>query len=93
MTAIKDLYNPNPSQLVMYSTTWCPDCKRSRSYLTDHNIPHLEVDIGKDNDAFMFVERLTRRVRIPTLVFPDGTVMIEPSDDELARYFQGKSDE
>ncbi len=80
-----DLYNPNPGKIVMYSTTWCPDCRRSRAFMTNHNVQHIEVDIGKDRDAFSFVEKLTRRVRIPTIVFPDGTILIEPTDEELSR--------
>jgi glutaredoxin len=80
-----DLYNPNPSMLVVYSTTWCPDCRRSRNYLTSKNIQHVEVDIGKDRDAFTFIEKLTRRVRIPTIIFPDGSILIEPSDEELGK--------
>jgi glutaredoxin len=80
-----DLYNPRPNKIVMYSTTWCPDCRRSRAFLADHQIEHFEVDIGKDRDAFAFVEKLTRRVRIPTFVFPDGSILIEPSDEELGK--------
>jgi glutaredoxin len=80
-----DLYNPNPSVIVVYSTTWCPDCKRSRAFLTTKKIKHIEIDLGKDRDAFIFVERLTRRVRIPTIIFPDGTILIEPSDEELGQ--------
>lgn len=83
MTENKDLYNPHPSTIVVYSTSWCPDCRRSRTYLDTHNVKYLDVDIGKDNDAFLFVEKLTRRVRIPTIIFPDGTILIEPSDEEL----------
>jgi glutaredoxin len=85
MTNNIDLYNPNPGLIVVYSTTWCPDCRRSRTFLTSQKIQHIEVDIGKDRDAFAFVEKLTRRVRIPTIVFPDGTILIEPSDEELGQ--------
>ena len=79
-----DLYNERPAGIVMYSASWCPDCKRAKSFLARHNITYLDVDIGRDNEAFLFVERITRRVRIPTFVFPDGSVMIEPEDLELA---------
>jgi len=78
-----DAYNPKPSQLVFYSASWCPDCKRSKALLDLHQIEYLLIDIGKDTDAFIFVEKLTRRVRIPTLIFPDGTILVEPSDDAL----------
>ncbi len=78
-----DLYNSNPSKMVFYSAAWCPDCRRSKAFLDENKIDYLLVDIGKDNDAFVFVEKLTRRVRIPTIIFPDGSVLIEPSDQEL----------
>jgi glutaredoxin len=78
-----DNYNPKPSRLVLYSAAWCPDCKRSKAVLDKHKVDYLDIDIGKDNEAFLFVERLTRRVRIPTLIFPDGTILVEPTDEAL----------
>jgi len=81
--AITDIYNPKPSRIVVYSASWCPDCKRSKALLDGFKTHYLIVDIGKDTDAFIFVEKLTRRVRIPTLIFPDGTILLEPADDEL----------
>jgi len=80
-----NFYNPKPSKIVFYSAAWCPDCKRSKLLLDQHQIDYVSVDIGKDNDAFIFIEKLTRRVRIPTLIFPDGTVMVEPEDSVLAQ--------
>ena len=80
-----DLYNAKPDGIVMYSASWCPDCKRSKQFLAQHNIQYLDVDIGKDNEAFLFVERLTRRVRIPTMIVPDGSIMIEPDEVDLSR--------
>ena len=80
-----DLYNPQPSKLVMYSTSWCPDCKRSKALLDNKQVDYINVDIGKDNDDYIFVEKITRRVRIPTIIFPDGTILIEPSDEALER--------
>jgi glutaredoxin len=80
----RDICNPKPSKIVMYTASWCPDCKRAKAFLEDRGIEHLEVDIGKDNESYRFLERITRRVRIPTIIFPDGTLMIEPADSTLA---------
>lgn len=80
-----DIYNPKPSRLVFYSASWCPDCKRTKALLDQYQVDYLGVDIGKDTEAFIFIEKLTRRVRIPTLVFPDGAILVEPSDDVLSR--------
>jgi glutaredoxin len=78
-----DIYNPKPSRIVFYSAAWCPDCKRSKALLDAQEVDYLDIDIGKDSDAFVFIEKLTRRVRIPTLIFPDGAVLVEPGDDTL----------
>ena len=80
-----NINNPNPSQLVLYCAPWCPDCKRAKALLDQHQFEYLTVDIGKNTDAFIFVEKLTRRVRIPTLIFPDGRILVEPVDEALAQ--------
>lgn len=44
--------DPEPdSDVVMYCTSWCPDCPRARAYLKKHNITYVEVDIGRDRAA------------------------------------------
>jgi len=80
----ESLYTHQPEKLAFYSTSWCPDSKRSKALLDAHQIDYTLIDIGKNLEAFIFIERLTRRVRIPTLIFPDKTVLIEPSDEELS---------
>jgi len=84
-------YSEQPNNLVMYIASWCPDCKRSKAFLEAQKIDYISIDIGKDTDAFIFLEKLTRRVRIPTLIFPDKTILIEPSDEELGRQLGIKS--
>ncbi len=79
----RDICNPKPSKIVVYTALWCPDCKRVKAFLDGRRIEHLEVDIGKNNEAYRFVERVTRRVRIPTIIFPDGMMMIDPTDSAL----------
>jgi len=69
----------------MYGTYWCPDCKRSKKFLGEQHVPYEWVDIERDEAAREYVQQLNggRRV-IPTIRFPDGTVLIEPSNAELA---------
>jgi mycoredoxin len=80
---MSEKYSTFPEQLTVFSASWCPDCKRAKKILDEKQIPHLIVDIGKENEAFLFIEKLTKRVKIPTLIFPDGTIMIEPSNADL----------
>ncbi len=81
---MNDLYNSHPTQIVMYSVTWCPDCRRARTFFEEHKIPYLEVDVDHDSQAATFVKDLNRGFRsVPTIIFPDGSVLTEPTKKEL----------
>jgi thioredoxin reductase (NADPH) len=71
--------------LVIYGTTWCPDCKRSKQFLGEQRIHYHWVDVEKDAAALAYVEQVNKGKRIiPTIVFPDGSILAEPSNTELA---------
>ncbi len=71
--------------IVVYGTEWCPDCKRAKAFLREHSQPYHFVDIEKDPEGLAMVEQATQgKRRIPVLVFPDGSQLIEPSNAELA---------
>lgn len=71
--------------IIMYGTEWCSDCIRSRRFLDRKRVRYRWVDIDKDAEAGAFVERANRGYRsVPTIVFPDGGILVEPSDAELA---------
>jgi len=71
-------------QIVVYGTTSCPDCWRSKRFLESRDIPFDWVNINEQPDAAQTVMRLNGGNRsVPTIVFPDGTVLVEPSDRQL----------
>jgi thioredoxin reductase (NADPH) len=71
--------------LKVYGAPWCPDCHRSRKFLAEHRVPYEFVDIDDDPQGLEFVERLQNGGRtIPTIVFADGSYLLEPGNDELA---------
>jgi thioredoxin reductase (NADPH) len=75
----------NHEHIIVYGTTWCPDCKRSKQFLGEQRIHYNWVDIEKDVQAMAYVEEVNRGKRIiPTIVFPDGSTLVEPSNAELA---------
>lgn len=83
-----DLYTSNPSQIVMYAVDWCPDCRRARLFLKHKGISYLEVNVDRDKKADSFVRKVNNGNRsVPTIVFPDGTIMVEPSSAELNARF------
>jgi glutaredoxin len=74
-------------RLVVYGAKWCPDAKRAIKFLDGHGIEYEWHDIDEEADARDFVIKVNGRFVIPTLLFPDGTKMTEPSDAELAAKF------
>lgn len=71
-------------EIIIYGADWCGDCIRSKAFLQMHAIPFEYVDLVKRPDAVAEVlERNQGRHVIPTIVFPDGTHLTEPSDEEL----------
>ena len=72
-------------QIVMYTTTWCGDCRRSKRWLNDHHIAYREINIDQDAQSVDVVRQLNRGYEtVPTIVFPDGAVLAEPSNRRLA---------
>ena len=76
--------NP-PDILTVYGTTWCPDCKRSKQFLGDQRVRYKWVNIEQDPEAMAYVEQINDGKRIvPTIICPNGTILVEPSNAELA---------
>lgn len=72
-------------QIIVYGTYWCPDCKRAKKFFGEQRVMYQSVDIERDDAAREYVERINNGKRIvPTIVFPDGSILVEPSNAELA---------
>ena len=70
----------------MYGAPWCPDCRRAKKFLGEHQIAYDWIGIEEDKERLRFVERAQNGGRtIPMLVFADGSQLAEPSSEELAR--------
>ena len=83
-----DLYSLKPAQIVMYAVEWCPDCRRAKFFFKRKKIDVLEVDVNADKKAEEFVKGLNNGFRsVPTIILPDGSMMVEPSTEELEAKF------
>jgi glutaredoxin-like protein len=71
--------------ILVYGADWCGDCRRARRFLNLHNIPYQWIDIDRDEQGEQFVLDTNRGQRsIPTLLFADGSTLVEPSNLALA---------
>ena len=69
----------------LYGANWCPDCRRSKAFLGQHRVPYQYFDIDQDTDAQEYVKQQNdNKLIIPTILFADGSILVEPSDAELA---------
>lgn len=75
--------------IVMYTTNWCPDCWRAKQVMSALKVSYEEINISQDDEAIERVLQLNNGNRsVPTIVFPDGSVLTEPSTSVLAQKLQ-----
>ncbi|HZO75501.1 MAG TPA: FAD-dependent oxidoreductase [Ktedonobacteraceae bacterium] len=69
----------------LYGTDWCSDCKRSKKFLGEQRVHYDFINIEENTDGQAYVQKLQNGgMTIPTIVFDDGSILIEPSNAELA---------
>jgi mycoredoxin len=66
--------------LTMYTTPWCAFCKRLKRQLAADGIEMTEIDIEQDPAAADYVMSVNGGFQtVPTVVFPDGSALTNPS--------------
>ncbi len=85
---MSDLYSLSPSRIVMYTTEVCSDCRRAKAFFEAHQVSFVQVNIEGDDRATSFVAGVNHGFHsVPTIVFPDGSILVEPTWDELQAKF------
>lgn len=76
--------------LIVYSASWCPDCRRAKRVLEEAEARFDEVDIDLDSGAEALVlQRSGGRRVVPTLRFDDRVWAFNPSPPLLRRLLNG----
>ncbi len=64
------------ADVVMYCNSWCPDCKRARTWLAEYKIEYLEVNVNEYPEASAFVRSQTNgNLVTPTFKIYDQVVV------------------
>lgn len=58
-------------ELIVYSSTWCPDCREAKRFLAKHNIPYQEINVETTPGAIEEIVKRTGKRAIPQFVI-DG---------------------
>ncbi len=73
-------------RIVVYGASWCPDARRARRFFDERGMEYAWIDIDEDSEARNFVrETNVGQIVIPVIVFPDRSVLVEPSNYELTK--------
>ena len=68
----------------MFGAPWCPDCKRAEQFLNEQRIAYEWNDIDEDEEARAYVQQVNDGKQIiPTIIFQDGSILVEPTNAEL----------
>ncbi len=73
------------AKITVYGTIWCGDCRRARRFFDQNQIEYRLINIEEDKEGEQFVIKTNRGMRsVPTIVFEDGSILVEPSNRALA---------
>ena len=79
-------------EITVYGAHWCPDCRRSKQFLSEHQIPYNWVDIEQDKEAEQFViEKNEGKRIIPTITFAAGDVRDKSTKQLVSAAGEGSS--
>jgi len=88
MERLFDMKNINKPKIIVYGHDLCGLARLLAEKLQQYEIDHEWRDVRKGNPEFK--EELKKLasgfLSVPTVVFPDGNVLIEPRPDEVLEY-------
>ncbi|HSS31429.1 MAG TPA: glutaredoxin family protein [Nitrospiraceae bacterium] len=68
----------------VYTATRCGDCQMAKAVLDRAGADYEQIDIDGDPAAADIVVAINGGYRtVPTIIFPDGRVLVEPRPSEL----------
>ncbi len=72
------------ARLKIYTTPWCGDCRMAKAVLDRAGVGYEEIDLDHDAEAVATVLAINGGyTTVPTIVMPDGRVLVEPSRQQL----------
>jgi mycoredoxin len=82
--------SPQPPTVTVYGATWCEDTRRARRLLRRLGVAHRYFDVDEDLEALEHATALNRGARRTPVVTLAAQVLVEPSNEALARTVIGE---
>lgn len=75
-------------KILMYGTSWCGDTIRAKKLFEKYQIDFDWINIDKDSEAAQHVKDMNNGYKsVPTIIFPDGSTLVEPDNETLKNKF------
>jgi glutaredoxin 3 len=74
-----------PMQLKLYSRAWCSWCIDAKDFLAQRGYKFIEIDVGKDRQAYAEMTELSDQTYVPTFVAGDK-VLANFDTDQLEKF-------
>ena len=81
-------YRPPFEGIRVFGTRWTAKSYELREFLARNHLPYRWIDVdaaAQDKEATNLLTSLGPDARFPVIVFPDGTRVIDPTYEEIAR--------
>ncbi|MCG8307666.1 MAG: FAD-dependent oxidoreductase [Cytophagales bacterium] len=72
------------NEIILYGADWCPDCRRAKAFLKEHNIEYTFIDVDLDESATKTVETINNGKRIIPTIIINGKSYTNPDNNHLA---------
>jgi glutaredoxin-like protein len=70
-------------RITMYGADWCSDCRRTKAQLDGLAVDYDYVDVEADATKADEAQRISGRMNIPVVVYPDGSHQVEPTNPDV----------
>ena len=62
-------------EVVVYSTTTCPHCKRAKDYLSQKGIPYTNINVAEDRDKAQEMIQKSGQMGVPVITIDGGIIV------------------
>lgn len=72
-------------KIIVYTTSWCGDCRNLKNALHERQIFFEERDIEKNDEAYKTMMGYTKGKRVIPTVDIEGKILINPQINDLLK--------
>jgi glutaredoxin len=80
---------PQPADVILYCTSWCPACRKARAYFQERGIEYVEIDITRDRAAAQLVRGWANGNETTPTFNIKGTIVVDFDPAKLDRALLG----